>query len=272
MTVTDRSVPKITMITAALNPGPEVRQTIESVLSQGYPNLEYIFVDGGSEPEAFARVSPYLDRIDVLIREPDDGISDAWNKAIARASGAIVGIINADDYLMPGSLDAVAKAFASHGRSPIVHGDVIRIDRGREMVQRSTVPFWLMIRFGTPVFHPATFVPKAVYERIGGFEKAYRIAMDYDLMLRAYLAGVSFVRVPRPLAGFRGGGVSDRKPLEGFREVWVSQVANGLNPILARLLFGLKRFVRGTVRPSLSLVAGVVTPVRGGRCGERECD
>ena len=253
MTVTDRSVPKITMITAALNPGPEVRQTIESVLSQGYPNLEYIFVDGGSGPEAFAHVSPYLDRIDVLIREPDEGISDAWNKAIARASGAIVGIINADDYLMPGSLDAVAKAYASHGKSPIVHGDVIRIEHGREMVQRSTVPFWLMIRFGTPVFHPATFVPKAVYERIGGFEKAYRIAMDYDLILRAYLAGVPFVRVPRPLAGFRGGGVSDRKPLEGFREVRESQIANRLNRPLLEMIHAAKICVRKYVRPMLGL-------------------
>ena len=271
MTVTDGSVPKITMITAALNPGPEVRQTIESVLSQGYPNLEYIFVDGGSGPEAFAHVSPYLDRIDVLIREPDEGISDAWNKAIAQASGAIVGIINADDYLMPGSLDAVAKTFASHGKSPIVHGDVIRIEHGREMVQRSTVPFWLMIRFGTPVFHPATFVPKAVYERIGGFGKAHRIAMDYDLILRAYLAGVPFVRVPRPLAGFRGGGVSDRKPLEGFREVFVSQRANGLNPTLAYILFGLKRFVRGVVRPCVAGSLGSVNRKRVGgddRSGE----
>ena len=253
MTVTDRSVPKITMITAALNPGPEVRQTIESVLSQGYPNLEYIFVDGGSGPEAFAHVSPYLDRIDVLIREPDDGISDAWNKAIARASGALVGIINADDYLMPGSLDAVAKAYASHGKSPIVHGDVIRIEHGREMVQRSTVPFWLMIRFGTPVFHPATFVPKAVYERIGGFEKAYRIAMDYDLILRAYLASVPFVRVPQPLAGFRGGGVSDRKPLEGFREVRESQIANRLNRPLLEMIHAAKMCVRKYVRPMLGL-------------------
>ena len=253
MTVIDRSVPRITMITAALNPGAEVRQTIESLLSQGYPNLEYIFVDGGSKPEAFAHVSPYRDRIDALIREPDEGISDAWNKAIARASGDIVGIINADDYLMPGALDAVAKAFESHGKSPIVHGDVVRIEYGREMIQRSTVPLWLMIRFGTPVFHPATFVPKTVYERIGAFEKSYRIAMDYDLVLRAYLAGVPFVRVPRPLAGFRGGGVSDRKPLEGFREVRMSQIANRLNRPLLETIHTAKMCVRKYVRPMLGL-------------------
>jgi len=248
-------VPRITIITAALNPGPEVRQTIESVLSQGYPDLEYIFVDGGSNSVSFLNVTPYLDRIDVLIREPDDGISDAWNKAIARASGEIVGIINADDYLMPGSLDAVARTYEHHGNSTIIHGDVLRIDGGREMVKRSTVPFWLMIRFGTPVFHPATFVPKAIYDRIGGFEKAYRIAMDYDLVLRAYLAGVPFVRVPIPLAGFRGGGVSDRKPMEAFREVRLSQIANHLNSTTAHALFAAKWFVRRCVRPLLSTCA-----------------
>jgi glycosyltransferase involved in cell wall biosynthesis len=197
MTVTDRSVPKITMITAALNPGPEVRQTIESVLSQGYPNLEYIFVDGGSKPEAFAHVSPYLDRIDVLIREPDEGISDAWNKAIARVSGAIVGIINADDYLMPGSLDAVAKAFASHGKSPIVHGDVIRIEHGCEMRQRSTVPFWLMIRF------------VRAESRLRSDRRVWEGLPDRD-GLRSHFAGVS-----RRLPVRQGAAAAGRIPWRG---------------------------------------------------------
>lgn len=245
------SPPRITMITAALNPGPEVVQTIESVLSQEYPGLEYIFVDGGSRDEAFARVSPYLDRISLLIREPDDGISDAWNKAIAKATGEIVGIINADDYLMPGALAAVAAAYARHGGSPIVHGDVVRIENGRETQRGSPIPIWLMIRVGTPVFHPATFVPKTVYDRIGGFGTSYKIAMDYDLILRAYLARVAFVRVPQPLAAFRGGGLSDRKPLDGFREVRRSQLANGLNRPLVEVLHAARMGVRKYVRPAV---------------------
>jgi GT2 family glycosyltransferase len=110
-----------------------------------------------------------------------------------------------------------------------------------------------MIRFGTPVFHPATFVPKVVYDRIGGFGKDYRIAMDYDLILRAYLAGFPFVRVPQPLAGFRGGGVSDRKPLEGFREVRMSQIANRLNRPLLETIHTAKMCVRKYVRPMLGL-------------------
>jgi len=238
------------MITAALNPGREVAQTIESVLSQEYPDLEYIVVDGGSRDDAFARVSPYLDRISLLIREPDDGISDAWNKAIAKATGDIVGIINADDYLLPGALAAVAGVYANHGGSPIVHGDVVRIENGRETRRGSPLPIWLMIPVGTPVFHPATFVPKTAYDRIGGFETSYKIAMDYDLILRAYRAGIPFVRVPVPLAGFRGGGLSDRKPLDGFREVRRSQLANGLNRPLVETLHAAKIGVRKYVRPA----------------------
>lgn len=247
-------VPRITMITAALNPGPEVVQTIESVLSQEYPDLEYIFVDGGSRDDAFARVLPYLDRISLLIREPDDGISDAWNKAIARATGDIVGIINADDYLLPGALAAVAGAYADHGGSPIVHGDVVRIENGRETRRGSPIPIWLMIPVGTPVFHPATFVPKTAYDRIGGFETSYKIAMDYDLILRAYRAGIPFVRVPVPLAGFRGGGLSDRKPLDGFREVRRSQLAHGLNRPLVETLHAARMVVRKYVRPWLARI------------------
>jgi glycosyltransferase involved in cell wall biosynthesis len=239
------------MITAALNPGPEVVQTIESVLSQEYPDLEYIFVDGGSRDDAFARVSPYLDRISLLIREPDDGISDAWNKAIARATGEIVGIINADDYLLPGALAAVATAYVRHGGSPIVHGDVVRIEHGRETRRGSPIPIWLMVRVGTPVFHPATFVPKTAYDRIGGFGTSYKIAMDYDLILRAYLARVPFVPVPQPLAGFRGGGLSDRKPLDGFREVRRSQLENGLSRPLVEALHAARMGMRKYVRPVL---------------------
>src|SRR3954463_8711640 len=119
--------PSITIVTAALNPGPEVAQTIQSVLSQGYSQLQYIFVDGGSRAEAFAHVEPFRAQISTLIRERDDGISDAWNKALTRATGEIIGIINADDYLLPGTLAAVATAYRQNGQSIILHGDAVRI-------------------------------------------------------------------------------------------------------------------------------------------------
>ena len=249
----NKTPPVFTMITAALNPGPEVRQTIESVLSQGYRSFEYIFVDGGSKSESFRHIEPYTRHFAAFIHEPDNGISDAWNKALARASGEIVGIINADDYLLPDALSKVAHVYQRHGGSPIIHGDALRIENGRESVRSATIPLWLMIRFGTPVIHPATFVPKRVYEKIGTFDTNYRIAMDYDLILRAYRANIPLVRIATPLVGFRGGGLSDRKPLDGFREVRNSQLANGFNRPLVETIHAAKFCVRKYVRPMLGI-------------------
>ena len=244
--------PRISIITAALNPGPEVIQTIESILSQDYPNLEYIFIDGNSGEKSLAYIEPHRHRFSAFIRERDEGIADAWNKGISIASGDIVGIINADDYLLPGALALIAEKFLNHQKPPIIHGNAIRIERDSKSIRRPTRPFAIMLRFGTPVIHPATFVPRTVYNRIGMFNKAYRIAMDYDFVLRAYLSGIRFEYLARPLVGFRGGGLSDRMPIEGFREVRNSQLVNGFNAPLTRSIYAAKFCVRKCLRPLLS--------------------
>jgi len=245
--------PRITIITAALNPGAEVRQTIESVLAQRYQSLEYIFIDGGSQPSALELIEPYRKRFAVFVSERDEGISDAWNKGIALATGDIIGLINADDYLLPGALAAVADAYQQNGGASIVHGDALRVEGDRKRRRNPTQPLYVMIRFGTPVVHPATFVPRTIYDRIGAFDKSYKIAMDYDFILRAYRADVPFSRLARPLVGFRAGGLSDRKPLEGFREVRDSQLSHGFNRPLAQLIYTTKRFVRMYIRPIIGL-------------------
>jgi glycosyltransferase involved in cell wall biosynthesis len=245
-------LPRISIITAALNPGPEVAQTMQSVLEQGYVNLQYIFVDGGSRPQCFATVERWLHGVSLLIREPDDGISDAWNKALAAADGDIIGLINADDYLLPGTLHKVAAAFGSDADMTIMHGNARRIEGDIVSLRRPMPwPLPLAVRIGTPVVHPATFVARGVYRRVGGFDTRYRVAMDYDFVLRAYLAGARFVHLDEPLVGFRGGGLSDRKPLEGFREVRHSQLAQGLNRPTVELLHAAKMTVRRFVRPLL---------------------
>jgi glycosyltransferase involved in cell wall biosynthesis len=246
-----RPIPRLTMITAALNPGPEVRDTLSSILSQAYPNLQVIFVDGGSRPECFAHVEPFLPEVDFLIREPDRGISDAWNKALARADGDIVGILNADDHLLPGALHKVVAGFAAHPGVEIVHGNAQRIDGTRHSVRRPWPwPRWT-VRIGTPVVHPATFVARSLYRRIGGFDLRWRVAMDYDFMLRALRAGARLHHIDDELVVFRGGGLSDREPLRGFREVRECQLEQGLGRAGVELLHQAKMLVRGVVRPRL---------------------
>jgi GT2 family glycosyltransferase len=244
---------RISIITAALNPGPEVRQTIESVLDQGYPDLQYIFVDGGSRPDNFAHVQPYLPRISRLIREPDEGISDAWNKALALADGELIGLINADDFLLPGALQRVAAAFGRPAGMTVVHGNARRIEGNHISLRRPTPMLPLSIRVGTPVVHPATFVSREVYRRVGLFDTRYRVAMDYDFILRAHLAGTRFVHIDEALVGFRGGGLSDREPLQAFRELRRSQLEQGLNRPMVELLHAARMTMRRVVRPLLGL-------------------
>jgi glycosyltransferase involved in cell wall biosynthesis len=244
---------RLTLITAALNPGPEVAQTIRSVLEQGYPNLQYIFVDGGSSPESFAHVQPFLPRIDHLIREPDAGISDAWNKGLALATGDVIGLINADDFLLPGILHRVAAAFAGLPSMAVVHGNAQRIEGERRHIRKPMPRLPWAIRIGTPVVHPATFVAREVYERVGLFDTRYRVAMDYDFVLRAHLAGARFHHIDETLVGFRGGGLSDREPLLAFRELRRSQLEQGLNRPLVEVLHAVRMTVRRVVRPLLGL-------------------
>ena len=103
--------PKISIVTITYNSENTVEETIKSVISQGYPNLEYVIIDGASTDGTLDVVSKYSDRIAKIVSEPDKGISDAFNKGIKHATGEIIGIINSDDILLPGALQAVADAY-----------------------------------------------------------------------------------------------------------------------------------------------------------------
>ena len=107
-------LPKISIITITFNSEKTLEETIESVLSQNYPNLEYLIIDGGSSDGTLEIVKRYKDKIDFVISEPDRGISDAFNKGIRYATGEIVGIINSDDLLLPDALHKVAENYDSN--------------------------------------------------------------------------------------------------------------------------------------------------------------
>ena len=246
-------IPRISIITATFNPSPVVDECFRSVASQEYPNLQHIVIDGGSSPDCFARVLAHRDRIDVLVHEPDRGISDAWNKGLRHVDGDIVALLNADDNLLPGALAAVANGFRSTGGRAILHGDVIREEDGRTWRMGSPVPVGWMIYVAIPVLHPATYVPTAAYREVGGFDEAYPVAMDYDFILRAHRAGWPFKRVPCPLVHFRAGGNSDRRALEGFTDVYRSQCRHGLSQWVTGPLYRAKMLFRGHIRPLLGM-------------------
>jgi glycosyltransferase involved in cell wall biosynthesis len=209
--------PRVTIVTVVLNAVDSIERAVESVLEQDYEDLEYIVIDGGSEDGTWERLQRYAHRIDRLIRESDDGIYDAMNKGIAKASGELIGILNADDRYFPDSVDKAVKA-QQEENAGIVHGAMeIRFpDRKETPIQHGEVS---QLPYKASVNHPSCFVHREVYERIGTFDTRYRISADHEFLLRAYRNGVRFAYVDEPLVSYLYGGASltCKSDLETYR-------------------------------------------------------
>ncbi|HTR28127.1 MAG TPA: glycosyltransferase family 2 protein [Puia sp.] len=207
------SAPLVSIITIVFNGERHLEQAIRSVIGQSYPNIQYILVDGGSTDGSVSIIRQYKDRVAYWISEKDKGISDAFNKGLARCDGEIVGILNADDWYEP---DAVALAVQQLAGADVAFGD-IRLWRDEK--QDSVVKGNLRrLDYEMTLNHPTVFVRKRCYDRYGGFDLHYRCAMDYDLLLRLKVNNCRFVYVPAILANMRWGGMSDEQWRLGCRE------------------------------------------------------
>lgn len=201
-------VPKISIVTITYNSEKTLEETILSVVNQNYCNLEYLIIDGGSKDSTLKIVDKYRDKISFVISEPDKGISDAFNKGIKYASGDIIGIINSDDILCDGALQAIADNYEPgvdvYRGHTVVWDDI----RGTKLSVKPTMSFPL----GKPikaVCHQGTFVTKAAYEKYGVFRVEFKYMMDADLLHRFYLKGAKFKYVDYDMGLFRLGGVTN---------------------------------------------------------------
>jgi len=201
-------VPRLSIITVSLNSAPHIRRAIESVLAQHDRTFELLVIDGGSTDGTLAIVEGYRmvlgDRL-VFVSERDSGLYDAMNKGIALATGEIVGILNSDDEYLPGALAAVRQAFTSH-EADVVFGNVL-VDGDTPQLRRASIAG---LRERMTVLHPGCFVRRSAYRTWGAFDTRYRIAADYDFLLRCHLQGARFVHLDRPVTRFAMGGASSR--------------------------------------------------------------
>lgn len=237
-------LPRLSIVTPTFNSATHLEQTIHSVLKQGYPDLEYIIIDGGSTDGTLDLIQHYNTEITYSISEPDAGIADAFNKGIAAATGDVIGIINSDDFYAPHALQRVAQRFLETRNQLqhdlfLLHGDLHWLDgRGSRRVKPRRWPG--AIHYDMPVLHPTCFVPRTVYEAVGLFDTGYRLAMDYDWLLRCWLSGVQFEYIPEVLAHFRAGGASTRSLRACHWERYRSQWQHGLNPLVCTATMGVK--------------------------------
>lgn len=203
---------QITTITPVFNE-PQIANALDSILAQeGISGLEIIVVDGNSDDETVDVLEEYRDAIDVLIREPDDGLYDAMNKGIERASHDIVGILNADDrYQDQHVLRDVVETFEETD-ADLCYGDLVYVDRDDEPVRYwksgEYSPKRLYLGWIPP--HPTVFVRKSVYEKVGKFDLQFSIAADYELLLRTLLChDLKAAYLNRVLVRMRTGGQSN---------------------------------------------------------------
>ena len=201
-------MPKFSIVTVCLNAAGTVEQALDSVLSQTYPPFEYIVIDGGSTDGTREVIERYRPRLTNVVLEPDEGIYDAFNKGVTRATGDVVGILNADDLYAPWALETVAEAYGQSPRPGVFYGKLAVVDEARCRWTVYPVGDHRCLTSHMSIAHPATFVARSVYDQYGLFDPSFRVSGDWDLMLRFFQSGVPFYPVDRVLTAFRNSGVS----------------------------------------------------------------
>lgn len=187
------TLPRITVVTPSFNQARFLAQTIASVLGQGYPNLEYIIIDGGSSDGSRAIIQANESALAYWCSEPDRGQADALRKGFERATGDILCWLNSDDVYMPGALLAVGTFFANHPESEVLNGGGVVIDEKEDLYvdgfwtyTEGVAATWRRLKwYGLDgVFQPSTFWRRSAYEAVGRINPELYFQMDKDLFFR----------------------------------------------------------------------------------------
>lgn len=201
-----RDLPRITVVTPSYNQAEFLGRTIQSVISQDYPNLEYMVIDGGSTDGSVDVIKRYEDRLDYWVSEPDRGQSHAINKGFKRSTGEILAWLNSDDTYEPGALMEVGRYFREHPEVEVVYGDANLIDVQDTVVERIIgQPFNARaLIYGCINLHQASaFWRRELFYRAGRLDEELHLGMDYDLWFRFVRLGARFKYLPVMLANFR---------------------------------------------------------------------
>ncbi len=244
---------KISIITVSYNSEKTIEDTIKSVFNQQFVDLEYIIIDGGSKDNTMEIVNKYKDKITKVISESDRGIYDAMNKGIKSAKGDVIGILNSDDfYYNEEVLSKVINEFELDNFDA-VYGDIIYVDN---FDIKKQVRYWKAgeykenkLNFGWIMPHPAFFVKKKVYNDFGLFNLDFKIAADYELMLRFLKNNLQIKYLNKTLVCMREGGYSAKnikQRISGWKELYQAWRVNNLKPprwlFLTRPLFKIHQY------------------------------
>ena len=216
-------MPLFSIITVCYNSCNTIERTIKSILAQDFNDFEYIIVDGGSHDDTLNIIKKYEPMFQGRLKwksELDNGIYDAMNKGIKRSTGQIIGIVNSDDWLEPNALGTVYYEYINNNRSlDVIYAGGMNFHRSdgriaKLMPSESRLKKYAKIGDIAGVRHPATFVPKRVYDKYGIFDTRIKIAADTEFLLRFYYNGGKYIFIEKIITNMSDGGVSNTLSLK----------------------------------------------------------
>jgi glycosyltransferase involved in cell wall biosynthesis len=197
---------KVSIVTPSYNQGQFIQETIESVLNQTYPNIEYIVVDGGSNDETHQILEKYKSSIDKIIIEPDNGQSDAINKGFRIATGELIGWLNSDDILLPHTVELLIDSYNTHPDAVIFYGDVIVINNEGEIIRTlkpsQCLTYRQLVNGIGMMVQPGSFYRWDIVNKVNMLLPEFYFMMDRDLWLRMLRYGEG-IHIGKPVAKFR---------------------------------------------------------------------
>jgi glycosyltransferase len=247
---------KVSIITAALNNRDTIEDSIRSVLSQKYENVEYIVVDGGSTVGTVEIIQKYKDKITKWVSESDKGIYHALNKGLKMSTGDVIGFLHADDIYAHNMVIDLVVSRIVNCNTESCYGDLLYVHKKNP---DKIIRYWKSCYYTEGLFqrgwmppHPTFFVRRNIYERHGYFNTNFKIAADYELMLRFLeINKISTHYIPEVLVKMRTGGKSNRslknliiKSSEDYKARKVNKLNGGLYTILLKNISKVPQFFR----------------------------
>lgn len=240
--------PLISIITVVYNGESYLEDTIESVINQTYNNVEYIIIDGGSTDRTVDIIKKYENRIDYWTSERDGGIYDAMNKGILKATGDIIGMINADDWYEPDIFVNIASVFTENKNIDIVFGD-LNIYSGTKKKQKTKYGNINKLYKNMSINHPTCFVQKKVYkDRL--FDTSFKIAGDYDFIMYCKSMKLSFFYLNSLVANMRLGGLSTSGTMVNINEIYIvhEKYYGKIHALKYNLLYKSRRLIKNIIK------------------------
>ena len=209
--------PSLSIITVTKNARQALSVTRESLLRQDFVDFEWVVIDGNSS-DGTARDFEDSNILNLkFISEPDDGLYDAMNKGIKNAKGDIIGILNANDTYLDGTLNLVSKVAQENPDYDVFYGAVSVDGQGQYFISHESLEKKM-------IYHPSIFIRKSVYEKVGVFDTRYKIAADYDFILRVKKRKFGFFAINQTITNYQSGGISSKHVFTSVKETLFIQL------------------------------------------------